>query len=133
MKKFKDIEFKYPIFTEPTDVVVQNIMTNVWSLYREIEKYEKELKPYRQGTKDNETIKALKEENQALKAKEYFYDTYCFSQEEIERGEKWCSQHPCRGGVSGGNFCWKIIPTGLGVIKEVSCSCGDSYLIQGLE
>ena len=84
----------------------------------------------------NEQIKELKKQINELQSKEYTYRNFSFSEDELAKAFKWVEEHYRKthhsGGCSGGNFIYSIIPTGIGVIKEVKCTCGESCTIQGL-
>ena len=112
-------------------------------LVEQYQKNKEELDEYRAGTKENkiineknEQIDKLEYEIRDLKSKEFDYIDFGFDENELKRARKWERQHieetGHRGGCSGGNFSYIITPTGLGVIKEVKCTCGASYTIQDL-
>lgn len=132
MQKFEDIEVHNSLVYDPPEVVVGKILGNLKSLYNEIDFLKKKLEPYEKGTHDNELIQKLQEENRKLKEQNFFQNDFNFSGEDFEKGTKWCISHYKTvhsigyGGVSGGNFTWSITPTGIGVIKNVKCSCGES-------
>ena len=130
--KIEDIEVKNPFCDQSPEKTISEIMGHVNALYKDIIRLEDRLDPYLQGTRDNETIQKLEEENRELRSKDYYKSEFSFSEEEIAKGQEWCKNHPCRGGASGGNFSWRIIPTGLGVIKDIKCNCGKGFTIQGL-
>lgn len=103
----------------------------------------RELDAYREGTRHDEIIKKKDEQIDELhkqlreyQDKEFLISDFGFSEEEMADADEWVEQHYNEtkhyGGVSGGNFSYIIIPTGLGIIKEVKCSCGASHTIQGL-
>ena len=126
LKTMKELMPEYPSTWNGAENEAQKIMNSTYHLYREVVNLRNRLEPYEQGTRDNQIIQELKKELQEYKKKEYNTTVFNFTPEEIERGCKWCSEHPCRGGAAGGNFTWKIIPTGLGIIKEIKCSCGET-------
>ena len=112
-------------------------------LLTEYEAMRKEVMAFREGTRHDEIIKqkngqieALRDELNKYRHKEFITREFGFSEEELAEAGKWTEQHyketKHRGGAAGGNFSYIIIPTGLGIIKEVKCSCGASHTIQDL-
>lgn len=112
-------------------------------LLTEYEAMRKEVMAFREGTRHDEIIKkkdgqieALRDELNKYRHKEFLVSEFGFSEEEMTEAGKWTEQHyketKHSGGAAGGNFSYIIIPTGLGIIKEVKCSCGASHTIQDL-
>lgn len=112
-------------------------------LVKKFEDNKRELDEYRAGTRENEIIKKKDEQIAELRRqlrvyqdKEFLVSEFGFSEEEMAEVDKWTNEHyettKHRGGAAGGNFSYIIIPTGLGIIKEVKCSCGASHTIQDL-
>ena len=112
-------------------------------LIKQFEDNQRELDAYRAGTRENEIIKKKDEQIAELRQglreyqhKEFLVSEFGFSEEEMAEADKWTEEHyketKHRGGAAGGNFSYVIIPTGLGIIKEVKCSCGASHTIQDL-
>lgn len=110
---------------------------------QQFDKDRAELEQYREGTrhdeiikKKDEQIKELRRELDEYQHKEFITSEFGFSEEEMAEAGKWTEQHyketKHHGGAAGGNFSYTIIPTGLGIIKEVKCSCGASHTIQDL-
>lgn len=110
---------------------------------QQFDKDRAELEQYREGTRHDEIIKKKDEQiaelNKKLReyqSKEFLVSEFGFSEEEMAEAGKWTEEHykesKHRGGAAGGNFSYIIIPTGLGIIKEVKCSCGASHTIQDL-
>lgn len=112
-------------------------------LFKDYEAMRKEVMAFREGTRHDEIIQkkearieALEKELREYRSKEFLVREFGFSEEEMAEAGKWTEQHyketKHRGGAAGGNFSYTIIPTGLGIIKEVKCSCGASHTIQDL-
>ena len=112
-------------------------------LIKQYDENKRELEAYRAGTRENEIIKKKDEQSTELhkklreyQSKEFLVSEFGFSEEELAEAGKWTEEHyketKHRGGAAGGNFSYIIIPTGLGIIKEVKCSCGASHTIQDL-
>lgn len=112
-------------------------------LVKQYDDNKRELDAYRAGTRENEIIKKkdeqiaeLRKQLREYQSKEFLVSEFGFSEEEMAEAGKWTEEHyketKHRGGAAGGNFSYIIIPTGLGIIKEVKCSCGASHTIQDL-
>lgn len=112
-------------------------------LFTKYEAMKKEVMTFREGTRHDEIIKKkdeqideLRQELREYQDKEFLVSEFGFSEEEMAEANKWTKQHYNEtkhyGGASGGNFSYVIIPTGLGIIKKVECSCGASHIIQDL-
>lgn len=112
-------------------------------LFTEYAAMRKEVMAFREGTRHDEIIKKKDEQIKALhdkldeyRHKEFITSEFGFSEEELAEAGEWTEKHyketQHRGGAAGGNFSYIIIPTGLGIIKEVKCSCGASHTIQDL-
>lgn len=131
MKYFSDIKIRRPVVTPTAEECVAKTLGYINELYNKIDYLERQLEPYKQGTKDNETIQRLEAEVAKLRAKDYFCSSFNFTEEEYHEGNEWIAAHLKEahdgykiGGVSGGSFTWYIIPTGLGNIRGIECSCG---------
>lgn len=94
-------------------------------LFKDYEAMRKEVMAFREGTCHDEIIQKKEARIEALEKE---LREFGFSEEEMAEAGKWTEQHyketKHRGGAAGGNFSYIIIPTGLGIIKEVKCSCG---------
>lgn len=121
----------------------ENTLQCIDWLIKQFEDNKRELDAYRAGTRENEIIKKkdeqiaeLRKELREYQNKEFLVSEFGFSEEEMAEAGKWTEQHyketKHSGGAAGGNFSYIIIPTGLGIIKEVKCSCGASHTIQDL-
>lgn len=69
---------------------------------------------------------------------------FSISKEQNERIKSWTAQHlradhkinpetQNYGGAIGGTFSYKFIPTSIGVIGEVKCTCGKKFCFQDLD
>jgi len=49
------------------------------------------------------------------------------SEEQLAKFKEWNKSHNCNAasGAIGGKISFKFIPTGLGIIEEVECICGE--------
>lgn len=96
----------------------------------------KELKEY---NKDEEIQKLQKEINQ-LKNKKAEGFNFNISKEELVKINKWKEKHveekhdgSYYAGAIGGMFTYQFIPTSIGDIGEIKCSCGEKYCFRELE
>lgn len=106
---------------------------------------------------DQSRIKYLEEENKKLKDEQYkdnelldmkakleeakqdVYRGFPISKEEMESIKKWMKQHTIEKhngneyvGAIGGNYSYHFIPTSIGTIGIVRCSCGEEFEFQSL-
>lgn len=106
---------------------------------------------------DQSRIKYLEEENKKLKDEQYkdnelldmkakleeakqdVYRGFPISKEEMESIKKWMKQHTIEkhngneyAGAIGGNYSYNFIPTSIGTIGVVKCSCGEEFEFQSL-
>ena len=95
-----------------------------------------ELKEY---NKDEEIQKLQKEINQ-LKNKKAEGFNFNISKEELVKINKWKEKHveekhdgSYYAGAIGGMFTYQFIPTSIGDIGEIKCSCGEKYCFRELE
>lgn len=121
----------------------EDMLQHIDWFVKQFEDNKRELDEYRAGTRENEIIKKKDEQIAKFETKLHEYElkkwdiiNFGFSEEELNEAGKWIEEHyknsGHRGGAAGGNFSYIIIPTGLGIIKEVKCSCGASHTIQDL-
>lgn len=93
-------------------------------------------------TYKDETVSKLKEENERL-----LNDTkrgFTISENEEEKINKWKTSHirkkhtdkttkkPKSFGAIGGNFTYEFIPTSIGTIGSIKCSCGECFTFRDL-
>lgn len=95
-----------------------------------------ELKEY---NKDEEIQKLQKEINQ-LKNKKAEGFNFNISKEELVKINKWKEKHvedkhdgSYYAGAIGGMFTYQFVPTSIGDIGEIICSCGEKYCFRELE
>lgn len=92
-----------------------------------------------------ETITRLKEQNKALQEdkwvderlaemkKQYneMYENYWrgfpITEEEKQAINKWLENHQHPGGAIGGIHTYEFVPTSIGVVGTIKCSCGESF------
>ena len=131
------------IFAKLNERKISEVKADIGWLPESYEENKRELEEYRAQTRNDTIIKEKNEQIVKLEAKLHEYEVkewdivnFGFSEEELKEAETWAEEHyktsGHRGGAAGGNFSYIIIPTGLGIIKEVKCSCGASHTIQDL-
>lgn len=131
------------IFAKLNERKISEIKTGIEWLLESYEENKRELEEYRAQTRNDTIIKEKNEQIVKLEAKLHEYEmkewdivNFGFSEEELKEAGTWAEEHyknsGHRGGAAGGNFSYIIIPTGLGIIKEVKCSCGATHTIQDL-
>ena len=92
--------------------------------------------------KDEELARMKKERDEALADLRRGFGVY---EEEEDAIRAWTERHDAEvhradtvekrirlGGVSGGRFTYSFIPTGLGTIGKIRCSCGAEFLFRDL-
>lgn len=131
------------IFAKLNERKISEVKADIGWLLESYEENKRELEEYRAQTRNDTIIKEKNEQIVKLEAKLHEYEVkewdivnFGFSEEELKEAETWAEEYyktsGHRGGAAGGNFSYIIIPTGLGIIKEVKCSCGASHTIQDL-
>lgn len=77
------------------------------------------------------------------KAKDDLYRGFPISKEEEEKIKEWQLKHDAEkhglktmeqrlraGGCSGGRYTYRFVPTGIGTVGEIICSCGEKFTFQ---
>ena len=120
--------------------------------FTEVYELEDCLKAIRVRNRDNEDIiKELKEENKALREgyykdeliqkmqqkldrmEEEYYRGFPISKEEENAIDEWKSNHDreahnnSTAGAIGGRYSYYFVPTSIGVIGTIKCSCGAEF------
>lgn len=130
------------IFAKLNERKISEVKADIGWLLESYEENKRELEEYRAQTRNDTIIKEKNEQIAKLEAKLHEYEVkewdmvdFGFSEEELKEAGTWVEEHyktSGHHGAAGGNFSYIIIPTGLGIIKEVKCSCGASHTIQDL-
>ena len=131
------------IFAKLNERKISEVKADIDQLLESYEENKRELEEYRAQTCNDTIIKEKNEQIAKLEAKLHEYEMkewdiveFGFSEEELKEAGTWVEEYYKNsghyGGAAGGNFSYIIIPTGLGIIKEVKCSCGASHTIQDL-
>ena len=97
---------------------------------------------YDEHYKDHELKQMLDELN---KMKDDYYRGFPISEEENKNIKEWIDNHErdvhgCytledkinRGGCCGGTYTYEFVPTSIGTIGTVRCSCGAKYTFQDI-
>ena len=86
------------------------------------------------GEFEKQELKRLKERYDEMQA-DYFRG-FPISEEEDKKVKKWMNEHEkkCVGGHGcvGGKYIYKFVPTSIGTIGKVVCSCGEEFTFQDL-
>ena len=138
-----EIKMEKNIFAKLNERKMSEVKSGIDWLIKSYEENKRELEEYRAQTRNDTIIKEKNEQIVKLEEKLHEYETkewdmvdFGFSEEELKEARAWTEEHyktsRHHGGAAGGNFSYIIIPTGLGIIKEVKCSCGASHTIQDL-
>ena len=65
-----------------------------------------------------------------------YFRGFPISEEEDKKVKKWMNEHEkkcVRGhGCVGGKYIYKFVPTSIGTIGKVVCSCGEEFTFQDL-
>lgn len=87
----------------------------------------------------DEEIQKLKEQIKKMKESEKHSMTFVITPEENEEIHKWMDSHVKEkhngsyyAGAIGGMFTYKFLPTSIGEIGEVICSCGEKFCFRDL-
>ena len=102
------------------------------------EQREQALELVRTWDKDEE-IQKLKDQIKQMKEESKHSMSFVITQEENEEIHKWMDAHVKEkhngsyyAGAIGGMFTYKFIPTSIGEIGEVICSCGETFCFREL-
>lgn len=94
-----------------------------------------ELAEWRSGVKENKLIEELRQENSALRLKDYIETELRFTVEEYKKLKAygtahWSKEH--RGMMF--NYSYSIIPTGADIVKGLYCPvCNKTFLLEDIK
>lgn len=122
---------------------IEDVFNNVNKLKDYIaklkEQRDKAWKELREYNKDVE-IQKLQEKINQLKNKKFEGFNFNISKEELAKINEWKEKHveekhdgSYYAGAIGGMFTYQFIPTSIGDIGEIICSCGEKYCFRELE
>lgn len=96
----------------------------------------KELKEYNKDEEIQKLQEKIKELNHELSGGSGFF----ISKDEREEINKWIAEHVKEkhngshyAGAIGGRYSYRFVPTSIGDIGEIICSCGEKYCFRELE
>ena len=142
-----DIMFRLFNSDYPRIADMNKAMTELSELFEDVGKYVEKCEKERQEAlekvatwnKDEELVK-LKKENERLNKELLGGKGFFITAEEKESINEWIEQHIKEkhngnhyAGAIGGRFTYKFIPTSIGEIGEIVCSCGDKFCFRELE
>ena len=122
---------------------IEDVFNNVNKLKDYIaklkEQRDKAWKELREYNKDVE-IQKLQEEIKELKNRKFEGFNFNITKEELAKINEWKEKHveekhdgSYYAGAIGGMFTYQFIPTSIGDIGEVICSCGEKFCFRELE
>lgn len=87
----------------------------------------------------DEEIQKLKNEISEMKKSKLKGLSFVVTEEELEEIEKWMDKHIKEkhggdhyAGAIGGRYSYRFVPTSIGEIGEVVCSCGETFCFREL-
>lgn len=84
---------------------------------------------------ETEEIKKLQEQIEQLKEEKNY--GFTISEDEHKKINKWIKKHDkecsCGYGTAGDKYSYTFLPTGLGTIGTIKCSCGAKYCFQEIK
>lgn len=110
--------------------------------------YEKQIKYLKEENKKLKDEHYKDSEMQRMKtelkkAKDDLYRGFPISKEEEEKIKEWQLKHDAEkhglktmeqrlraGGCIGGRYTYQFVPTGIGTVGEIICSCGEKFTFQ---
>ena len=129
------------------DYVVQNLRDCIDSVSQSFDILESVNETLREENKHLKSEHYKDKELQKMsaelaEAREDLYRGFGISKEESESIKGWIDEHEKtkhnnperlpRGGAVGGCYKYTFIPTGIGIIGEIQCSCGETFTFQDL-
>lgn len=116
------------------DQLFHCIKANILSKEKNINSLNKELKALKENyNKDEEIAKLIRERDEL---REDSYRGFPISKEEEKSIKEWMNNHEQvhKGGhgVSGGKYTYCFVPTSIGVIGTIKCSCGEEFCFQDI-
>lgn len=130
-------------FTDSVSDLCQGIVDKVDTYEKRIKYLEEENKKLKDDHYKDSEMQRMKTELE--KAKDDLHRGFPISKEEEEKIKEWQDKHDAEkhglktmeqrlraGGCCGGRYTYKFIPTSIGVIGEIICSCGEKFTFQDL-
>lgn len=118
--------------TFPKSINLEQCFMEILTYVKECEEQkEKALEKLAQWNKEEEILK-LKEEIKKIRNENRY--GFSITEEENKAISEWMENHikekhngNSYAGAIGGNFTYKFIPTSIGTIGEIQCSCGEKF------
>ena len=125
MKMFKDCTF-------PKSINLEKCFEDILTYIKQCEEQkDNALKKLEEWNKDEEILK-LKEEIKKIRNENKY--GFAITEEEHKVISEWMENHIKEkhngnnyAGAIGGNFTYKFVPTSIGTIGEIHCSCGEKF------
>nr|UVY61648.1 MAG: hypothetical protein [Bacteriophage sp.] len=134
---------KMTYFTDSVSDLCQGIIDKVDTYEKRIKYLEEENKKLKDEHYKDSEMQRMKTELE--KAKDDLHRGFPISKEEEEKIKEWQLKHDAEkhglktmeqrlraGGCCGGRYTYQFVPTSIGTIGEVICSCGEKFTFQDL-
>lgn len=128
-------------FTDSVSDLCQGIVDKVDTYEKRIKYLEEENKKLKDEHYKDSEMQRMKTE--LKKAKDDLYRGFPISKEEEEKIKEWQDKHDAEahglktlkervhaGGCIGGRYTYQFVPTGIGTVGEIICSCGEKFTFQ---
>jgi hypothetical protein len=121
---------------------IDDIKGNIEHLQTENARKNNLIRKYESKDYENERIKELMEENKELKQKllnAKCRNMFALTEEEDKSVKKWQKAHNAEKhpdnyfGAIGGELTYSFVPTSLGVIGTVTCTCGEEFTFRDID
>lgn len=113
---------------------IDKIVENLWRESRWNERLRKELVEAKDEAYKDKELQEMEEKYLEMRAD--YYRGFPISEEEEKSIDNWIDEHEkkCKGGhgAVGGKYTYHFIPTSIGVIGTIKCSCGKEFDFQGI-
>lgn len=121
-------------FTDSVSDLCQGIVDKVDAYEKRIKYLEEENKKLKEEHYKDSEMQRM--EAELKKAKEDLYRGFPISEKEQEKIREWELKHDAEkhglraGGCCGGRYTYQFVPTSIGTVGEVICSCGEKFTFQ---
>ena len=128
-------------FSDSVSDLCQWIVDKVDTYEKRIKYLEEENKKLKEEHYKDSEMQRMKTELE--KAKDDLHRGFPISKEEEEKIKEWQLKHDAEkhglktmeqrlraGGCSGGRYTYQFVPTGIGTVGEIICSCGEKFTFQ---
>jgi len=132
--------------SDVSEILKSFIRPNVDECFNDIKRYVEMCEKDRQDALDkvaewnkDEEIQKLKDEISEMKKSKLKGLSFVVTEEELEEIKKWMDNHIKEkhggdhyAGAIGGRYSYRFVPTSIGEIGEVVCSCGETFCFREL-